>query len=228
MFWLLYCTEAHYSERARKLTNQTTEHPDRSPFDGLTEQQLVEAARDDARVIAYLYRLHYASIYGYVFRRIGNTHDTNDIVADVFVSMVRSIHQFRWTGAPFRCWLLRIATNQINRRIRSQRWSKFWHPIDEAEHTAVNDTQNKQDDRIEQIREAVKSLPINYQNVIALHYFEELSVEMIAQVIGCRVGTVKSRLSRGREILRSKLISRGEEQNNGRPAFGVLSTKIEV
>lgn len=168
------------------------------------------------------------AIYGYVFRRVGNSHDTNDIVAEVFVSMVRSIAGYRWTGAPFRCWLLRIAINQINRRIRQERWNKFWHPLDEQHHPIATDPTNQRDEQTQQIREAVKALPIIYQSVISLYYFEELSVEMIAHVVGCRVGTVKSRLSRGRDLLRNKLEGRWEEKTDERPVFGVLSAKVEV
>lgn len=208
-------------------TNQQPQF-DHSVFSGLSEQQLVEASKSDARVIAYLYRTHYMAIYGYVFRRVGNSHDTNDIVAEVFVSMVRSIAGYRWTGAPFRCWLLRIAINQINRRIRQERWNKFWHPLDEQHHPIATDPTNQRDEQTQQIREAVKALPIIYQSVISLYYFEELSVEMIAHVVGCRVGTVKSRLSRGRDLLRNKLEGRWEEKTDERPVFGVLSAKVEV
>ncbi|MEQ1829664.1 MAG: sigma factor, partial [Pirellula sp.] len=86
----------------------TTSQPD--PND-CSEEELIEAAKGSADALTALYRLHYAAIYGYVLRRVGKADDTHDIVSDVFVNMVRYLPRFRWTGAPFRSWLLRLANS---------------------------------------------------------------------------------------------------------------------
>jgi RNA polymerase sigma-70 factor (ECF subfamily) len=75
------------------------------------ERRLVERAKRDPAALATLYRTHYAAMYRYVVRRVGNQHDADVLVAGVFLAMVRYLPQFRWRNAPFRSWLYRLATN---------------------------------------------------------------------------------------------------------------------
>jgi RNA polymerase sigma-70 factor (ECF subfamily) len=66
------------------------------------------------------------------------------------------------------------------------------------------------DGRLDQARRALLALPPKYQSVLALHYLEGMSVEEVALAVGCRMGTVKSRLSRGRQALRDILVAAEE------------------
>ena len=188
---------------------------------------MVDAAKNDPIALSYLYRCHYAAIYGYVYRRIGRAHDANDVVSEVFVAMVRYLPRFRWTGVPFRCWLLRLATTQINRWIRKQRWVGLWHSFDEAQHRARNPSKDE-DERLERVRMALLELPYRLQSVLALHYLEGESVETIAKILICRPGTVKSRLSRARDLLRKKLSTGEEVVFSEQRTIGKLPEEIKV
>ncbi len=161
-------------------------------------------AKSDPKAISVLYRQHYGAIYRYVNRRVGDVHDTNDIVAEVFMSMVRYLPRFRWTGAPFRCWLLVLSTTQISRWIRKRRFSTLWRSSDSFGNL-ICDPNAVVDERLELVRRALLAMPLAIQTVLTLHYFEDLPVDSIAEMMNCRPGTVKSRLSRGRELLRLKL-----------------------
>ncbi len=183
-------------------------------------------AKSDGLAISYLYRQHYGAIHCYVDRRIGNAHDTNDIVAEVFMSMVRYLPRFRWSGVPFRCWLLVLATNQINRWIRKRRISEIWTSTATVEQLTTTPP-NDADGRLELVRLAILALPLAIQTVLTLHYFEDLSTDAIAKIMNCRSGTVKSRLSRGRELLRRKLTVAQEKTNDQRSA-GSLLKEFEV
>jgi RNA polymerase sigma-70 factor (ECF subfamily) len=189
-------------------------------FDKLDEREIVYLAKADPLAISYLYRQHYGAIHCYVNRRIGCIEDTNDIVAEVFMSMVRYLPQFQWTGAPFRCWLLVLTTNQINRWIRKRRFSRFWRPIELCEQPMTGPLVDD-DERIEPMRIALLALPLALQTVLTLHYFEGLSIDSIAGIMKCRPGTVKSRLSRGRELLRRK-ISFIQENTDERRTIGSM------
>lgn len=196
------------------------------------EASLIESARTDSRALSILYRRHYAAIYGYVYRRIGNSHDANDVVAETFLSMVRYLPQFRWTGAPFRAWLLRIATTQINRWARRRNWTRLWSRVDETHPSAV-EPHAESDARLEQLRQALWKLPTRLQTVLALHYLEEQSLEAIGEILNCPVGTVKSRLARGRDALRAVLIPREEKLSdeqlpNEQRAIGLFPQRAEV
>ena len=77
------------------------------------------------------------------------------------------------------------------------------------------------------MRRAILALPLSIQTALTLHYFEDLSIDAIATIMNCRPGTVKSRLSRGRELLRIKLTPKQENSNDERPLRSLLE-KSEV
>ena len=195
-------------------------------LDELSEREVVILAKQDPLAISYLYRQHYGAIHRYVNRRIGNADDTNDIVAEVFMSMVRYLPRFRWTGAPFRCWLLVLTTTQINRWIRKRRFSNLWRSVESADQLMANQPDSV-DERVEPIRKALLALPLTFQTVLTLHYFEDLSVDTIAEIMNCRPGTVKSRMSRGRELLRRKYTLQ-EGNTDEQRTVGIVLDHIEV
>ena len=184
-------------------------------------------AKTDPLAISHLYRQHYGAIFRYVNRRVGNSHDTNDIVAEVFMSMVRYLPRFRWTGAPFRCWLLALTTTQINRWIRKRRFSSLWRSVESSEQLMTNPP-DFVDERLEPMRFALLALPLAFQTVLTLHYFEDLSIDAIAEIMNCRPGTVKSRLSRGRELLRRKFTNQEVKNSDERQPIGSVLKKFEV
>lgn len=216
------------------------------------ERDLIAEARRDRAAFAALYRRHYAAIAGYVHRRVGDVHATEDLVAEAFLAAMRSIGGYRSRGVPFRAWLYRIATNVVNRWAKSRRrqlrrecsltvlvsdagaevdvegarrngsaepWA-IVAPGDPAAIAVNFGAAGFPDNRCERngaavqqaaaneaeiARRALQMLPPRQQAVVALHYLEGLPIEEVASIVGCRVGTVKSRLSRGREALREML-----------------------
>jgi RNA polymerase sigma-70 factor (ECF subfamily) len=166
------------------------------------ERQLVERAKTDREALSSLYRRYQPRITSYVMRRVGRTHDAEDVVANVFLAMVRGLGRYRCGQAPFVAWLYRIAINEINRSLRKRCIRRFFGGAIE-----VVDRGQPPDDA-EQLRRALAELPFHYQAVLSLHYLEDLSVDEIALVVGVPPGTVKSRLSRGRDLLKAKLLAR--------------------
>lgn len=189
------------------------------------EAALIAAARTDPDALSTLYRTHYGAIYGYVYRRLGNANDAGDVVAETFLAMVRHLPRYRWTGVPFRAWLLRLATTQISRWARKRRWFRFWRRVEEAEPVA---TEVRDSARAEHLREALWTLPVHYQSVLALHYFEDQSLDAIGEILQCPIGTVKSRLSRGRELLKTALTKGEEETTHERRTTSWFAQRAEV
>lgn len=172
------------------------------------ERELVERAKWDREAFAALYRRYYPVMARYVRRRVGDPHATDDLVAEVFLTALRYLPKYRQRGVPVRAWFYRIATNAVNtwvrRRRRSPLRSDNWQGL-----AGVAARENPDaDSPARRARRALLSLSPKYQAVLALHYLERMNVEEVAQAVGCRVGTVKSRLSRGREALRDKLQKR--------------------
>lgn len=167
------------------------------------ECELVERAKRDRDAFAALYRRHYSILAGYLYRRTGDTHVAEDLVAEVFLTALRCLPRYRHRGLPIRAWLYRIAANAANRWSRRER-----RRIAARLHELVLEARSEKDSNLdgERARLALLSIKTKYQAVLTLHYLEGMSIEEVAAAVGCRVGTVKSRLSRGREALREKLM----------------------
>jgi RNA polymerase sigma-70 factor (ECF subfamily) len=168
------------------------------------ERALIEAAKEDRGAFGVLYRQHYPAVVGYLYRRTGDAHAAEDLAADTFLAAFRAIKRYRHTGAPLRMWLLRIATNGANRwakqRGRLKLHASDAHTVEAAGAGGAPGTPG-----LEEAQAALLTLPPDQQAVISLHYLESLSLEEVAAVLGCRVGTVKSRLFRAREAMRAEL-----------------------
>lgn len=165
------------------------------------EARLINRARTDPEAMAQLFRDHYSRMVRYVSRRTGNAAVTDDLVSEVFLTMVRYLPRYRIGQTPFQAWLYRLATNQVNRWARRQR-RYAWQQL--QDYAAPDHVQTDEDETLK-VRAALLTLPLHYQSALALHYLEEMNVEDVAQVLGCAIGTVKSRLARGRELLRPLL-----------------------
>jgi RNA polymerase sigma-70 factor (ECF subfamily) len=166
-----------------------------------SDARLALLARRDPGAFSPLYRRHYPMIVGYLYRRLGDAHVAEDLAADTFIAALNAIGRYRPTGAPFRAWLLRIATNLANNHVRQAARRR-------ARLSCIEQWKRDRpaaDDEAEAARAALAALTPDHQAVLCLHHVEGLRVEEIAVILGCRVGTVKSRLSRAREAMRSQL-----------------------
>lgn len=181
-----------------------------NPAEADDEARLVADARRDPRAFAALYHQHYHAIGRYIYRRVGDAHATEDLLSDVFLTALRRIDAYRWRGVPFRIWLYRIAshvvTRRLRRRVRVEARAAGANAADERSAT----TGPADVEALERLQSAMLAISPRYQTALALHYFEGLSIDQVAQVLGCRAGTVKSRLARGRAALRGLLGERGD------------------
>lgn len=164
------------------------------------EAGLIADARRDPDAFARLYERHHNAIYRYLCRRTGDAHEAEDLAGEVFLAAMQNIGGYRDTGAGFRAWLYGVATNKANR------WARDWRrrrrrPMP-AELPGVADTVR---DDASLAQAALLALTPRLQAVITLHYLEGLRVEEVAAAIGRPVGTVKSRLKRGRDAMRREL-----------------------
>src|ERR1041384_3081236 len=81
--------------------------------DETEERRLVEAAQQDRACFEAVYERYFDLVYGYVARRVRDRATTEDLTSEVFRKALADLPRFKWTGAPFGAWLLRIASNLI-------------------------------------------------------------------------------------------------------------------
>ncbi|HEX7493515.1 MAG TPA: RNA polymerase sigma factor [Bacteroidales bacterium] len=181
----------------------------------MDEADLLNRIRNKPENFAELFKLYYQPIFGYILRRTGSFDDTADIAADTFLKAFRNIHNFRYTGISVKVWLYRIATNEINLYFRfRQKHSSIFERLNIQENeifkNLISEDKNEIESELQQheqfmlVLKELKTLPVKYQEVISLRYFEGKDNKEIAEILSINEGTLKSLLSRGLEKLRQK------------------------
>ena len=185
----------------------------------MDEQALIESARKgDARAFNQLVLLYQGMAYNVAFRILSDPDAASDATQDAFLKAFKAMRRFR--GGSFKAWLLRIVTNacydQLRRKQRRPTSSLDDLPV-EADHSQyLHDPAEKPDEYAERrelgqaIQAGISTLPVEQRTVLVLSDVQGLSYIEISEVMGISLGTVKSRLSRGRAKVRDFLLERGE------------------
>jgi RNA polymerase sigma-70 factor (ECF subfamily) len=176
------------------------------------EKALVERAKNNTEAFGELYDKYYSQIFGYVLRRTANIDVAQDVTSEVFLKALKKIGQFHWRGVPFSAWLYRIAANEIANSFRGKgRREALVEEVTnstslsavsvEVEITRAEEELQKHEEFLA-LHENIAKLPLKYQEVITLRFFEKKQLKEIGTILGKREGTVKSLLHRGIERLR--------------------------
>ncbi len=183
---------------------------------GLSESEasLIARAARDADAFGALYERHVDRIYHYIYYRVGNVHDAEDLTARVFYRALAHIDAYRDRGAPFAAWLYRIAHNLVANwhRDRSRRHDLRLDDI--ADIAERGDGPEHLAERSEEARvllSAMTGLPAERQQLLILKFVEGMSNVEIARVMGRTEGAIKSLYHRTLIALREELSKRGAE-----------------
>lgn len=155
-------------------------------------------------------RTHSARVYRLAYRLTGNAHDAEDLTQDVFVRVFRSLSQY--TPGTFEGWLHRITTNLFLDQVRRKARVRFEALPDDAERVPGNSPEPGRllDDRMfdADVQAALDALPAEFRAAVVLCDIEGLSYDEISATLGVKLGTVRSRIHRGRALLRRALSDR--------------------
>jgi RNA polymerase sigma-70 factor, ECF subfamily len=184
-------------------------------MDALVKKRIKQVLKGDQNAFAEIVELYKDKVFQICYRMLGNRHESEDIAQEAFIRAYVNIHTFN-QNRKFSTWLFRIATNLCIDRIRkkkpdyyldaevsgtdgltmySQVAADIQMPEDEVEELELQAT----------IQEAISKLPEKYRSVIVLKYIEELQLREISDILDLPLGTVKTRIHRGREALRKQL-----------------------
>jgi RNA polymerase sigma-70 factor (ECF subfamily) len=189
----------------------------RSPY----ETQFIERLKQgDATAFEILIAERSGEVYGLLYRLTENSEEARDLTQETFLRAFQSIGQFRGES-DLRTWIYRIAINQARNRWRWWRRRRRDATVSLDSDSAygnqplVNVLSSDRDDSPEQetllrereraLRKALRSLSLSYRETVILRDIEGFSYEEIAETLGINVGTVKSRLARGRQELKTRL-----------------------
>jgi RNA polymerase sigma-70 factor, ECF subfamily len=179
------------------------------------ERRLVEAAQRDTACFGDLYEHYFELVYAYVFRRMRDRNEAEDLTAEVFRKALRSLPRFKWTGAPFAAWLFRISSNLI--ADRAQRAAREGNVGSDENGLEIRAPQSQQADLEQSERSAVlfrlvDGLAEDQRLVLRMRFAEEKSIREIAQTLGRSEGAIKQLQFRALEKLRKEFTTEDTEK----------------
>ncbi|MEE8372961.1 MAG: sigma-70 family RNA polymerase sigma factor [Dehalococcoidia bacterium] len=184
----------------------------------MEEQDLISRSKEgDVQAFNELVERYERLVYNVVLRMMGDSAAAEDVTQDTFVSAYKAIGKFR--GGNFKSWLLRIATNNCRDRFRSAQRSRAMSldalMLQSEPPSLADDSESPEDHALRRelgqaLNEGLRSLPPDQRLIVVLCDIQELSYEEASEAAGCSLGTVKSRLNRGRTRLRDFMLTRRE------------------
>lgn len=188
---------------------------------GQEDMELIDRflQRHDDQAFIQLVRRYQHKVHNLCYRLLGDTHEAQDMSQEIFLTLHKSLKNFRGDSL-FSTWVFRIATNHCKNRIKYLGRRKYYqstsldqpreaedgdifHEVEDEEPNA--ESQLSSDEIQAAVQEAISSLDEDHRLVIVLRDIEDLSYEEIAEIVGIKVGTVKSRIHRARIELKKKL-----------------------
>lgn len=186
-------------------------------MEALVKKRIKQVLKGDQSAFAELVELYKDKVFQICYRMLGNRHEAEDIAQEAFIRAYVNIETFN-QKRKFSTWLFRIATNLCIDWIRKKKPDYYLDaevagtdgltmysqvaadvqlPEDEVENMELQET----------IQKEISKLPEKYRSVIVLKYIEELPLQEISEILDMPLGTVKTRVHRGREALRKQLKS---------------------
>jgi RNA polymerase sigma-70 factor (ECF subfamily) len=174
---------------------------------------LRRAAKGDEESFALLYRRHQAAMYRFALRMTGSAWAAEEIVQDVFMILMRVPKKYDSTRGTLGGFLYGIARNRVMKHLeRLPREVSLEEKTEDGsgpgivlQDASTPATHAERRERADHVRAAVLDLPPEFREAVVLCELEELSYEEAAQVAGCPIGTIRSRLHRGRALLMARL-----------------------
>ena len=179
------------------------------PTDELTGTAVFDATGDQTTMPSWdeLVRQHADRVYRLAYRLSGNQHDAEDLTQETFIRVFRSVQNYQ--PGTFEGWLHRITTNLFLDMVRRRgriRMEALPEDYDRVPADEPNPEQIYHDSRLgADLQAALDSLPPEFRAAVVLCDIEGLSYEEIGATLGVKLGTVRSRIHRGRQALRQYL-----------------------
>jgi RNA polymerase sigma-70 factor, ECF subfamily len=184
-------------------------------MDTIINKRIKQVLKGDQNAYAEIVELYKDKVFQICFRMLGNRHEAEDISQEAFIRAYVNIQTFN-QKRKFSTWLFRIATNLCIDRIRKKKPDYYLDAevkgtegltmySQVAANTPLPEEEVEDMELQATIQHEISKLPEKYRSVIVLKYIEELPLLEISEILDLPLGTVKTRVHRGREALRKQL-----------------------
>ncbi|MEL7061695.1 MAG: sigma-70 family RNA polymerase sigma factor [Acidobacteriota bacterium] len=186
-------------------------HPDLDPIGPRPDADLAERHRlGDPQAFDELYASHAAMVYNLAFRLSGRHEQAEDLSQEVFLRIHRHLHRFDGRSS-LKTWIYRVTLNHCRSKLGRKRWPT--RPLREESEDGVELIERRRgpeeralaEDAARRVQRALDEVPPVFREAVVLRDLEGLTYEEIAEILQIRLGTVRSRIARGRERLRQRL-----------------------
>ena len=183
---------------------------------GTGERDLLRRLRDgDERAFEIVYERYQGRVFRFAMQMTGQEAMAEEITHDVFLELIREPLRYDETRGPLLPFLLGWARNLVARALERD-WRYVRESEEESDQSLLPEPAVWRDldaelvtrERIEELRKVIATLPLPFREAVALCDLQELDYETAAGVLGCPVGTVRSRLHRGRNLIAARMRSR--------------------
>lgn len=184
-------------------------------MDAIVNKRIKQVLNGNQDAYTEIVDLYQTRLYHVCYRMLGNKHEAEDITQEAFLRAFINLHTFD-QKRKFSTWIFRIATNLCIDRIRKKKPDyhldaqvpgtdglDMYSQIAASEELPVEQLEKME--MQERIQYEISRLPDKYRSVIVLKYMEELSLQEISEILDLPLGTVKTRIHRGREALRKQM-----------------------
>ncbi len=191
----------------------------------MNEKEAVKKAkRGDSAAFEQLVQMYEKKVYATAYRFAGNEHDALDISQEVFIRVYRFIGKFN-EESSFSTWLYRITVNACKDLVK-KRGGRMEVPLEAPDEESGGYFSTIADERYdpvsayeknelaESIQSCIEALPDNYRQIITMRDVYGLTYEEISDALSLEIGTVKSRISRARERVRTILLQSGNKSQS--------------
>lgn len=154
---------------------------------------------------------HIDALYNTALRLTHKESEAEDLLQETFLKAFRFFHRFE-RGTHIKAWLFKIMTNTFINQYRKQQRTREVVEDWDWEHIMQSDENISENEKVildsfvsDQVLEALEQVPVDFRTVLLLADLQDFSYKEIAEMVGCPIGTVMSRLYRGRRIMRKYL-----------------------
>jgi RNA polymerase sigma-70 factor (ECF subfamily) len=193
----------------------------------LSDDELIAAvANGDREAFGSLYRRRRPDVYRFALHMTGAPAVAEDVAQDVFLAVIQEARRYTPGRSSVVAWLLGIARNHALRRITERRHA----PLPPTGHEPAVDADPAdavaRGQEIEALRAALTALPVVFREAVVLCDLQELSYQEAANTAGCAIGTIRSRLHRGRALLAERLRMERWTTDTATRSNGISTTRF--
>jgi RNA polymerase sigma-70 factor, ECF subfamily len=158
----------------------------------------------DKSAFQVLVKRHKEKVRNIIYITMNNSALVDDIAQDVFITVYKNLKHFRFES-QFTTWLYRITVNKCKDYLRKMNVRKIFYPIEDGYEVSEHTSPVENNDISKIVMDAISKLPVKLRMPLIMKDIEGFSYQEISEALECEMGTVKSRIFRGREKLKEIL-----------------------